>query len=124
MCDVKDGSVYRRGLLGGAVDVICDLSARSLTLVKPSSDVHGLQARFEALVGKPLAYRIASTQERVRQLVAADNLTPQEGNLEGCSIEELFVTILRATREAAQPEPQPTAKRKPKRRGQPRAAAA
>ncbi|HJP96116.1 MAG TPA: hypothetical protein VJ843_01960 [Candidatus Saccharimonadales bacterium] len=118
MCASHEGDVYRRGLLGDAVDVVCDFSDRSLTLVKPSSDIHGLQARFEELVGKPLAYRIATTQDQARKRAAADDLTPQEGNMEGYSAPELFATILHAVRAAAQPAPQADVKRprKPRHR--------
>lgn len=124
-CDNHNGSVHRRAILDDAVDVVCNFDERSLTLVKPASDIHGLQARFEALVGKSLAYRITSTQDRARKLAAADDLTPQEGNLEGCSVDQIFAAILGATRAAAQPATRSTAKqRKPKRRGRPRTAAA
>lgn len=121
-CDGHSQGRHRRELLDGAVDVVCKPKDRSVTLVKPSSEVHGLQARFEDLVGKSLAYRIRPLQDAARRCATEGHPTTQEGNLEGCSPSAIFDTIYEAVVAAAhstQPVTGKQRKTKPKKRRRP-----
>lgn len=113
-CDDHQGGLHRRELLDGAADIVCRFEDRSVTMVKPSREVHGLQARFEALVGKSLAYRIAPLQEASRKCATEGSSTTQEGNLEGCSPEAIFDTIHRASIAAATAQSAERKQRRPK----------
>jgi hypothetical protein len=117
VCDNREGSTYRRELLDGGVDIVCNFLEKSVTLVKPSSDIHGLQARFGALVGKSLVHRMAPLQEAARKCAADGKLTTQEGNLDGCSVDDLFNSIHLAAAAAAKPVLAPDKKqRRPKKK--------
>jgi len=117
VCDNQEGAIYRRGLLDEAVDVVCNSSDKSVTLVRPAADIHGLQARFEELVGKSLAYRMRPLQDAARQCAADGRPTTQEGNLSGCSVEDLFNAIYQAAANAAAPaQPVTKKQRKPKKK--------
>lgn len=121
-CDDHSDGLHRRELLDGAVDVVCKPEDRSVTLVKPSSEIHGLQARFEDLVGKSLAYRIRPLQDAARRCATEGHPTTQEGNLEGCSPSAIFDTIYQAATAAARPTQSVAGKQrksKPKKRRRP-----
>lgn len=116
-CNERDGDLRWRRLLDGAVDIVCKSGERSVTLVKSPSELHGLQARFEKLLGKPLAYRIAPLQEDARRCAVEGLPTTQEGNLEGCDPSDIFDVIYEAAVVAANPaEAVAKKQRKPKKK--------
>lgn len=100
-CNERDGELRWRRLLDDAVDIVCKSGERSVTLVKSPSEIHGLQARFEKLLGKSLAYRIAPLQDAARRNAAEGQPTTQEGNLEGCSPDDIFGIIYQTAVDAA-----------------------
>jgi hypothetical protein len=120
MCNERDGDLRWRRMLDDAVDIVCKSGERSVTLVKSPSDIHGLQARFENLLGKSLAYRIGPLQEAARKCAVEGQPTTQEGNLEGCSPDDIFGIIHRAAVAAANPTTSATKKQRKSKRQQPR----
>jgi len=116
VCNERDGDLRWRRLLDDAVDVVCKSGERSVTLVKSPSEIHGLQARFEKLLGKSLAYRIAPLQEDARRCAAEGLPTTNEGNLEGCDPHDILDVIYEAAVAAANPtEPARKKQRKSKK---------
>lgn len=114
-CNQTDGPLRSRTLLDDAVDMVCHPQERSITLVKPAVDIHGLHSRFEGVLGKSLSYRLTALQTSARRLANDGDWTPQREELHGHLVSEFLANLNYAAITANQP-PTPSRKdRKPKR---------
>jgi hypothetical protein len=100
-CDQSKGPLRSLSILDDAAGIVCNFKDCSVTLVKPANNLHGLQSRFETLLGKSLTYRLRNLQAAARRLAGGGDHTPQEDRLEGYPVADLVEQLHQATRNTA-----------------------